>query len=75
MIHFSVLIRNKKTKVETLYIADQIEFDEKEGLYLYQRCYGDSIPSQHFMLSEKEEDYRDVFIMNESGQTITRYFL
>ena len=68
---FTVLIRNKCTKDEILYLSDEVKFSEENGLTFTIKdgrgC--------HFIPSDKEQDYRDIFVMNSSGQTVARYLL
>lgn len=67
----TVLIRNRKTRREILYSADEVEFQKGDGL----RFHRPDRSGSHFSESNVEDDYRDVFIMNDAGQTVARYLL
>ena len=68
---FTILVRTKKTNREILYLADEIEFHEEDGL----RFHSVNGNGSHLGIADKEDDYRDVFVMNENGQTVARYLL
>ena len=67
----TILIRHKNTKREVIYPADEVEFEEDDGLRFHTKdgC------GMHLKCSDSEQDYRDVFIMNDAGQTVARYLL
>lgn len=55
---------------EVLFEATMVEFKRGDGLVI--NC-GER--SQHFAVSENDDDLRDVFVMNSEGQTVARYTL
>lgn len=72
----TVLIRYQKSRIETLTPAHSVEFwpegTPKAGL-LMTHTNGDQ---SHVGLSEKgDENWRDVFVMNDKGATVARYTL
>ncbi len=75
---FTVLIRYQKTKREVLIPAREVEYvpqgEDGAGLLIRSRTEGES--NCHLGFSEKNDDnWRDVFVMNEHGQTVARYEL
>lgn len=82
---FTILIRYQKTRREVLISAKTVEFivptkDKKEsvideaGLLInhgVEAEKGFHLP----MTAEGNDDFRDVFVMNENGQTVARYTL
>lgn len=78
---FSVLIRYQKTRREVLIPARNVEFYPKDsdtsvapGLLINHAVEAEG--GCHLAMSpDGDEDWRDVFVMNESGQTVARYTL
>ena len=75
---FSVLIRYQKTRREVLLQARSVEFvplgESDTGLLINHGVEAEGgchlAPTQ-----EGDEDWRDVFVMNNAGQTVARYTL
>ena len=65
---FTILIKYKNSNCENLYTADSIEFNQKTGLS-FNSINGHGY---HFGISDLDEDFRDIFVMNNSGQSVTR---
>lgn len=76
----TVLCIHRATGRQVLREADRVEFQgdpgkkERPGAGLLV-CRDDLGTSEQFPLSEREEDNRDVFVMNAFGQTVARYTL
>ncbi len=76
---FTVLIRYQGTRREVLLFAERIEFagpEEKEpGLHIDNSDVEGKM--SHFLAHSKkgDENWRDVFVMNDHGQTVARYIL
>jgi hypothetical protein len=73
----TVLIRYNKSRREVLIPAETVEYNpirkEDGGGLLVVRA---GIGSQHLGFSDTgDEDWRDVFVMNDQGQTVARYTL
>ncbi len=74
---FTVLIKYQKTKAEVLFSAKTVEFasqGELGGLTVNRGVEAE----QGFHLSptpEGDDNWRDVFVMNDRGQTVARYIL
>ncbi len=68
---FTILIKYKNSNYENLYTADSIEFNQETGLS-FNSLNGHGY---HFGVSDLDEEVRDVFVMNNSGQTVARYLL
>ena len=74
----TVLIKHRDTGRDVLLSAKSVEFEhsvfpDRPGTGLLVNFDGET--SQHFALSEKVDDARDVFVMNAAGQTVARYTL
>jgi hypothetical protein len=75
----SVLIKHRSTGRDVLFgDVVSVEFEAivpgtRPGAGLLVNFSGDR--SSHWALSDMSDDQRDVFVMNEAGQTIARYVL
>jgi hypothetical protein len=69
------MIRNKKTRRETIYEASHVECQEagEDATLLVFHPTGDGYSS--IGASASEDDYRDVFVMNANGKTVARYLI
>lgn len=77
---FTVLIRYKKTGREVLRTAETVEFISEEGDRQRGLLINSGIDAKsgfHLPMTTEadKDDYRDVFIMNNDGQTVARYVL
>lgn len=83
----TILIRYRKTRVEVLKRAESVEYtppaavdsehpentvkNEHPGLLLTREDDGEHLP----LTPMDDDNYRDVFVMNEQGATVARYTL
>lgn len=81
---FTILLRYKKTRREVIISAESVEFipnDGKKGTGIDNPGllinHGVEAKSGYHlaMTPEGDEDWRDVFVMNNHGQTVARYTL
>lgn len=73
----TVLIKYRISKTETVHEVKSAEFYPLEGTHppgLLLR-YDDGRHTHLDPTPEGDEDWRDVFVMNSNGQTVTRYTL
>ena len=76
---FTILVRYQKTRREVLTSARSVEFvrdkgEGEPGLLINPGIEGEA--GCFLGVSEKgDENWRDVFVMNDQGQTVARYIL
>ena len=74
----TVMIRHSETKREVIFSANTVEYvqratpEEPAGLLVL----GEGSEYSRYPVRDHDEGpYRDVFVMNEAGQTVARYVL
>ena len=79
---FTILIRYRKSLREVLVTAESVEFVREQGEHGVDKpglLVNHGVEAKggfHLeMTAEGDEDWRDVFVMNASGQTVARYTL
>lgn len=72
----TVLVIHKSSGRKVLLEADRVEFQDEDGpgqgLLV---CRDDNNSAHHYSPSKDSEDARDVYVMNDAGQTVARYTL
>ena len=78
----TILIRYQKSLREVLIEAESVEFVREQGPHAVDKPgllvnHGTKAKDGFHleMTAEGDEDWRDVFVMNASGQTVARYTL